>query len=191
MSFIALSLCPIVVLSSLPGASDGLFTRRPVLSGEVVSFYSGFIIHCDSALRALNRVDYSDKEEHERNMYNIALDTKVSNFHQKILSKPGFFHLNHQDGENLCIDLPPELGPVSRYNATLGHKVNHSFTPNCEFVLYSVHPVLGTIMAVAALDDMAPDTELTVNYGYNYTAEQEQPQWFVQQWKDFYTHQEL
>ena len=76
---------PVVLLLALPGASDGLFTRRPVLSGEVVSFYSGFIIHCDSALRALNRVDYSDKEEHERNMYNIALDTKVSNFHQKIL----------------------------------------------------------------------------------------------------------
>ncbi len=36
------------------------------------------------------RRDLSDEEEHVRNMYNIALDL--------------------EDGSNLCIDLPPELG---------------------------------------------------------------------------------
>merc|ERR1711971_1336962 len=76
--------------SSLPGAHDGLFAIRPILSGEVVAFYSGFIIHCDSALRALSRMEFTDEEEHVRNMYNIALDTK--------------------DSENLCIDIPPRAG---------------------------------------------------------------------------------
>ena len=68
--------------------------------------------------------------------------------------------------EQLCIDLPPELGSdTSRYTASLAHKVNHSFHPNSEFVLFSVHPVLGVIMAVAALQDLPADTEITVNYG--------------------------
>ena len=55
--------------------------------------------------------------------------------------------------------------PSSRYNATLGHKVNHSFEPNSEFVLFSAHPILGTVMALAAMEDMLPGQELTVNYG--------------------------
>ena len=49
------------------------------------------------------------------------------------------------DEENLCIDIPPELGDLAQYNATLAHKVNHSFEPNSEFVLFSAHPVLGTV----------------------------------------------
>jgi hypothetical protein len=58
-----------------------------------------------------------------------------------------------------------KLHILHRYNATLGHKVNHSFEPNCEFVLFSAHPVLGTVMALAAMEDLQPGQELTVNYG--------------------------
>ena len=36
--------------------------------------------------------------------------------------------VTYQDGQDLCIDVPPEFGrDVSRYNATLGHKANHDF----------------------------------------------------------------
>ena len=101
-------------------------------------------------------------------MYNIALDLG-----------------DNQD--NLCIDIPPDSGSdVSKYNATLAHKVNHSFEPNAEFVLFSAHPVLGTIMAVTAINDMDAATEVLVNYGYNYTAEPDQPLWFQQLWIDYY-----
>ena len=73
---------------------------------KVVAFYSGFIIHCESSLRALDRRELSDDAEHERwlflfrliiimpltrNMYNIALDL------------PG-------EEENLCIDIPTDMG---------------------------------------------------------------------------------
>ena len=27
---------------------------------------------------------------------------------------------------------------------------------------------------------------MTVNYGYNYTSDPDQPDWFVQQWKAYY-----
>jgi len=153
--------------SNIEGAQDGLFAVRSILSGEVLSFYSGYIINCDSSLRALDRRDLSDEEEHVRNMYNMALDL--------------------EEGDNLCIDIPPELGnDVNRYNATLGHKVNHSFQPNSEFVLFPCHPILGTIMSLAALQDIEAGQEITVNYGYNYTSDRDQPQWFINQWNQFY-----
>jgi len=153
--------------SGIEGAKDGLFALRDIIAGEVLTFYSGYIINCDSSLRALDRRDLNDEEEHVRNMYNMAIDL--------------------EDGENLCIDLPPELGnDVKRYNATLGHKVNHSFEPNAEFVLFPVHPVLGTIMSLAALTDIHPAEEITVNYGYNYTTDPDQPEWFILQWNSFY-----
>ena len=47
-----------------------------------------------------------------------------------------------------------------RYNGTLGHKVNHSFKPNSEFALYPLHPVLGTIMSVVAIQDIPPNQEV-------------------------------
>ena len=51
-------------------------------------------------------------------------------------------------------------------NNILNLKVNHSFEPNSEFILFSAHPVLGTVMALAAMEDMVAGQELTVNYGY-------------------------
>jgi hypothetical protein len=33
--------------------------------------------------------------------------------------------------------------------------------------------------------------KVTVNYGYNYTADPDQPEWFVQQWKAYYGTDEL
>jgi len=157
-----------VARSQKEAANQGLFTRRDVMSGEVLAFYSGYIINCESSLRALDRRELSDAEEHERNMYNIALDLGG-------------------DEENLCIDIPPDMGgDVTKYNATLAHKVNHSFEPNSEFVLFSAHPVLGTIMAVTALEDLEAGQEVTVNYGYNYTAEADQPEWFKELWIQYY-----
>jgi len=164
--------------SDQPDAEDGLFTSRDVMAGEVIAFYSGLIIYCESSLRALDRRELSDEEEHFRNMYNIALDIG-------------------DDDDNLCIDVPPEMGNnVNKYNATLGHKVNHSFQPNSEFVLFSAHPVLGTIMALTALDDMPAMVEVSVNYGYNFTADPDQPEWFKSAWSNFYSnttphHEEL
>ena len=157
-----------VDVSETEEANQGLFTAREVMAGEVLAFYSGLIINCESSLRALDRRVISDEEEHERNMYNIALD------------------LGGEE-DNLCIDLPPEMGTDStKYSATLAHKANHHFEPNAEFILFSAHPTLGTVMAITALEDLKPGVEITVNYGYNFTAEPDQPEWFKALWLEYY-----
>ena len=95
--------------------------------------------------------------------------------------------LGLEDNDNFCLDLPPHLGnDVNKYNATLGHKLNHSFEPNTEFFLFSVHPILGTTMAISALENISPGSELTVNYGYDLESDPDHPEWFKEQWIAYY-----
>lgn len=156
-----------VLQSLLPGGNDGLFAKRDIQRGDILAFYGGYMISCNSSLRALDRKEYSDEEEHHRNMYSLSLGL--------------------EEEDNYCLDLPPELGnDVNKYNATLGHKLNHKFEPNVEFFLFSVHPVLGTIMSLSALEDIPAGTELTVNYGYDLKEDPDQPEWFKEQWIGFY-----
>ena len=46
----------------------------------------------------------------------------------------------------------------------MGHKVNHSFKPSSEFVLFAVHPILGTIMSLVALQDIPANQEVSFNF---------------------------
>ena len=86
--------------------------------------------------------------------------------------------------DNLCIDLPPELGSdVNRYNATLGHKANHSFQPNAEIHPFLIHPILGKTNILLAGKDISAGSEVTINYGYD--ANPQQPDWYIQQWDKF------
>merc|ERR1712150_290449 len=34
----------------------------------------------------------------------------------------------------MAIDIPPQYADTEKYNGTLGHKVNHDFKPNCEYI---------------------------------------------------------
>ena len=36
-------------------------------------------------------------------------------------------------GEDRRMDIPEDMRKTSQYRASLGHKVQHSFQPNCEF----------------------------------------------------------
>ena len=86
--------------------------------------------------------------------------------------------------DNLCIDLPPEIGnDVDKYNATLGHKTNHSFEPNTEMHTFLIHPILGKTNILLAVKDIPAGTEVTVDYGYDDNPQQ--PAWYLQQWDKY------
>ena len=91
--------------------------------------------------------------------------------------------------DNLCIDLPPDIGKdLKKYNATLGHKTNHNFEPNIEYKIFSVHPVLGTVMSLVALKTILAGAEFTGNYAYDTSIPQ--PAWFLEEWRKFSTEKE-
>jgi histone-lysine N-methyltransferase SETD7 len=51
--------------------------------------------------------------------------------------------------EHTAVDVAPAWVSPSKYCASLGHKVNHSFTPNARFEPFS-HPRFGQIKCVRA-----------------------------------------
>ena len=76
----------------------------------------------------------------------------------------------HQSVCNLC---------CFRFPATLGHKVNHSFTPNCHFGTFD-HPRFGTVPSVVTSQRLERGAELTAYYNYSLS---ECPAWYSDLWE--------
>ena len=64
------------------------------------------------------------------------------------------------------ITIPHWLGATSHYRATLGHKLNHQFEPNCEYGGKLDSPRFGFIRAFHTNKDIKKGEELFISYGY-------------------------
>ncbi|CAH2301028.1 histone-lysine N-methyltransferase SETD7 [Pelobates cultripes] len=86
--------------------------------------------------------------------------------------------------EESVLDVPEPCNMTSRYCASLGHKANHSFTPNCMYDTF-VHPRFGPIKCIRTIVAVEQDEELTVSYGYDHNSAgkngPEAPEWYQQQ----------
>uniref|UniRef100_A0A8C6TLJ4 Histone-lysine N-methyltransferase SETD7 n=1 Tax=Neogobius melanostomus TaxID=47308 RepID=A0A8C6TLJ4_9GOBI len=85
--------------------------------------------------------------------------------------------------EDTVIDVPQPFDRTDQYSASLGHKANHSFSPNCKYDPY-VHPRFGSIKCIRTLRPVHKDEELTVAYGYDHETPgkngPEAPEWYKQ-----------
>ena len=106
--------------SSVQGAGQGLFMRRQVRAGHLVSFFSGLVLNCVlGAFRsALNRRLEEKEEKHERNKNSLYFSDMVN---------PGRKF-------DICVFVPPEYSDLDQYSATLGHKSNHRLVPNIRWL---------------------------------------------------------
>ena len=102
--------------SSVRGAGQGLFVRRRVRAGHLVSFYSGLVLNCvlGGSRSALNRRLEEEEEKHERNRNTLYFSDMV----------------NPERKFDICVFVPPEYSDLDQYSATLGHKSNHRLVPN-------------------------------------------------------------
>jgi len=85
------------------------------------------------------------------------------------------------------IDLPLELGrdtTETGYQASLGHKVNHSFTPNCRYRQMH-HPRWGEIVGIFTTKPVREAEEFLCNYGYDIETHLV-PAWYKEAWGKFY-----
>ena len=84
--------------------------------------------------------------------------------------------------DSIVLDIPAEFSSLSKYCASLGHKANHSQSPNCEYLPFS-HPRFGDIKCIGTLREIEKDEELTCDYGYSHvsaiTGMDDLPDWFV------------
>ncbi|XP_065177251.1 histone-lysine N-methyltransferase SETD7-like [Sycon ciliatum] len=84
--------------------------------------------------------------------------------------------------DDTVIDVPPNLSSTTVYCATLGHKANHSFTPNSCYAPCP-HPVYGEIKCIHTIADVEVGEEITVHYDYNHISqdgmEKPAPDWYL------------
>ncbi|XP_053559661.1 histone-lysine N-methyltransferase SETD7 [Bombina bombina] len=90
--------------------------------------------------------------------------------------------------DETVIDVPEPYNETAKYCASLGHKANHSFTPNCIYDTFT-HPRFGSIKCIRTIMAVEPDEELTVAYGYDHNSSEkngpEAPEWYQQQLMEF------
>ena len=132
-----------VASSDVEGGGEGLFARKFLPPGTVVSFYNGV------------RIPQDIGNPHSGPGYCIFVDWG------KQLPFPFPWV---KEGE--MIDLPASLQSSKDYTATLAHKANHSFRPNCEYTTFW-HPCYGLVPAVATTVEVEQGGELTTHYNLN------------------------
>ena len=84
--------------------------------------------------------------------------------------------------DKCVIDVPNDCAILDNYVATLGHKANHSFSPNCEYAPFC-HPRFGDIKCIRTIAPIPKGNELTCNYGYDHkipgSSVQDLPCWYT------------
>jgi histone-lysine N-methyltransferase SETD7 len=157
-----------VLPSSIAGAGDGLFAKRRLSEGASVAFYNGIRVRPgeEPPFRSINYEIYVDwvnvpvRTDIKRGFY-VLLNCTVGiiDTWQLIEHKSLFLKGARSD----YMDLPEKYTSVDCYKASLGHKINHSFNPNCKWDII-IHPVFGRIPRIVSLREIQPGEELTCHY---------------------------
>lgn len=141
--------------SSMTGGGEGVFARDDDIPPDtLVAIFNG-VRHplCSNLIKGV--VD--DEEIYWRLSYNIHMP----------------------ENEDYFLDIPPHMRSLTTYSASLGHKVNHSFLPNCDFSTM-FHPRWGRIRTVVSKTLIRQGEELFVDYGYDLVR---CPDWYRDLWK--------
>ena len=150
--------------SQLEGGGEGLYALRDVKAGTLVSFYNGL------------RMTAEEQSPNDGQDFAIVVE-----WEERRLPFP-FPWLNVEDH----MDLPPEYQSLDCYSATLAHKINHSFLPNCRYVFRIIsktlipdcgglmarwsnmsHPCYGLLPVLRTIEEVPAGRELTVHYQLN------------------------
>lgn len=139
-----------IACSNTPGAEEGLFAARDLATNTIAAFYNG--------LRREKPDDSASTWQLQDNAYKI------------------FDPVNKKG----VIDILPKYQSLSSYRASLAHKTNHSFLPNCEFGEVN-HPRWGLVPCVVTRQDVKRGEELLVWYGYDLDY---CPDWYKDAWEN-------
>ena len=139
--------------SSVDMAGDGLFARKDLPANVVVAYYNG--------LRILPDEHYGLSANCNYQIYVDWLNTNNSPY----------------------IDIPNSCIEKSAYCASLAHKANHSFNPNCQYVPVE-HPRFGRIPGLKTIKAVRKGEELFSHYKYDMVLA---PNWYVEAWEYFST----
>merc|ERR1711976_175720 len=121
--------------STIAKAGDGVFLTRDVEANTAVSFFNGIRI------------------------------TKNDVFSWNPFKKSSVYLVETTDetGNDVFLDIPQNYVSWKKYQASAGHKINHSKSPNVAYTECE-HPVFGKILCAYTLKDLTKGTELFTQY---------------------------
>ena len=141
---------------------EGLFAVRDLPAKTVAAFYNGV---------RLAGCDLQGWEEEEEADCDYRIYVNMINLQEV-----------QDDGSDVDVeerlDIPGQYRSVSQYCATLAHKCNHSFSPNCEFSQY-LHPRYGLLPCILTTRPVRQGEELLTYYRYLLS---DCPQWYSDLW---------
>jgi len=138
--------------SCVEGGGEGAFAKQDIKAGTVIAYYNGI------------RMKPGEKSPYDDTGYAIFVEwNRKSLYGQK-------------NGDHM--DLPPKYHRYENYRATVGHKLNHSFTPNCAWS-NADHPCFGFVPSIVALEDISKNEELTIHYMMDM---EDAPEWYLDCW---------
>ena len=146
-----------VMGSGLDMAGEGVFAKKDLLPEIVVAFYNGVRIPADAG-------DEDDNWEDCSYRIFVEIDEDATD-------------IECENRERM--DMPEEYRSLDKYCATLAHKINHSFNPNCRFGKFH-HPIFGPIPSVITTQFIPKGTELFCYYKYLLD---DCPQWYADLWE--------
>ena len=123
---------------------DGVFAKRNIEKGELVLYYSGLFVNT------------TEQALYTRYTYHNQSEDEFWAVHRNLMSFEGTVHIH----------IPEPYWNISNYRATLGHKLNHSFTKGKTIWGRAFHPRFGHIRSVVAKEDIKRGEEIFINYGY-------------------------
>ncbi|XP_064637241.1 histone-lysine N-methyltransferase SETD7-like [Lineus longissimus] len=80
--------------------------------------------------------------------------------------------------DKTVIDVPAQFSSTLVYCASLGHKANHSCSPNAMYDAFD-HPRFGFIKCIKTIKSVKQGEEITVSYDFDYKGEKKAPEWYI------------
>uniref|UniRef100_A0A0K2TBW1 SET domain-containing protein n=2 Tax=Lepeophtheirus salmonis TaxID=72036 RepID=A0A0K2TBW1_LEPSM len=142
-------------------ADQGVFASRDIPKHTTIALYNGIV------LRKSELDPYNQRCKDENNKKGIDLNSDEWHAYYKYHASLRICHFT--------IIIPINDGSTEKYNATLAHKFNHSFEPNCEFGGILDTPRFGLIRSFPTIRDIKKGEELFISYGYR---EDGAPPWY-------------
>ena len=144
-----------VLTSGMEAGGQGVFTQVKLPPNTLAAVFNGYKVPLGGGHDPAEGLDTAE-ERYERLAYNIHMP----------------------EDEHFFLDFPPNKADLTIYRASLGHKVNHSFLPNCKFgVMW--HPRWGRVRTVVTTVEVDQGAELLVDYGYDLLR---CPDWYRDLW---------
>ncbi|QQP51883.1 Uncharacterized protein FKW44_013365 [Caligus rogercresseyi] len=123
-----------------PLSSEGAFAIRDISAGTLMALYSGIILSNEE------KKVFNERYETENRAKGLDISEDEAHAYYK-------YHITLKGCKHI-ITVPFEKTSLDEIKSTMGHKVNHSFEPNCEIGDLLDTPRQGIIMTLSTLRDI-------------------------------------